>query len=87
MKLNVNDIHKKFGDKEVLKGATFEFEKGKIYGLLGRNGAGSFGFHPVLYDDRSAPHNLFERNEKIKPDFPYSYVRNWKEFTELLGNF
>lgn len=40
MKLNVNDIHKKFGDKEVLKGATFEFEKGKIYGLLGRNGAG-----------------------------------------------
>ena len=47
-------------------------------------GAGSFGFHPVLYDDRSVPHNLLERNEKIKPDFPYSYVRNWKEFTEHL---
>ena len=30
MKLNVNDIHKKFGEKEVLKGATFEFEKGKM---------------------------------------------------------
>lgn len=40
MKLNVNDIYKKFGEKEVLKGASFTFEKGKIYGLLGRNGAG-----------------------------------------------
>ena len=47
-------------------------------------GAGNFGFHPVLYDDRSVPHNLYERNEKIKPDFPYLYVRNWNEFTELL---
>ena len=48
-------------------------------------GAGNFGFYPVLYDDRSVPHNLHERNEKIIPDFPYSYVRNWAEFTELLG--
>ena len=48
-------------------------------------GAGNFGFHPVLYDDRSVPHNLYERNEKIKPEFPYSYVRNWDEFIELLS--
>ena len=40
MELIVTDIQKKFGDKEVLKGASFTFEKGKIYGLLGRNGAG-----------------------------------------------
>lgn len=40
MKLNVIDISKKFGEKDVLKGASFTFEKGKIYGLLGRNGAG-----------------------------------------------
>ena len=40
MKLIVNEIEKKFEEKEVLKGASFTFEKGKIYGLLGRNGAG-----------------------------------------------
>ena len=40
MKLIVNEIEKKFEEKEVLKGASFAFEKGKIYGLLGRNGAG-----------------------------------------------
>lgn len=40
MRLIVNEIEKHFEEKEVLKGASFTFEKGKIYGLLGRNGAG-----------------------------------------------
>lgn len=40
MKLMVDGIEKHFEEKEVLKGASFTFEKGKIYGLLGRNGAG-----------------------------------------------
>ena len=40
MKLVIKDLCKNFEKKEVLKGINFEFEKGKIYGLLGRNGAG-----------------------------------------------
>jgi len=40
MRLELKDIKKNFGDKQVLKGINFIFEKGKIYGLLGRNGAG-----------------------------------------------
>lgn len=40
MKLVLDKVEKAFEKKQVLKGATFEFEKGKIYGLLGRNGAG-----------------------------------------------
>lgn len=40
MKLEVKDIHKSFGEKEVLKGITFSVESGKALGLLGRNGAG-----------------------------------------------
>lgn len=40
MKLELKNIEKNFGDKQVLKGAGFTFEQGKIYGLLGRNGAG-----------------------------------------------
>lgn len=40
MKLEVKDIHKSFGDKEILKGITFSVESGKALGLLGRNGAG-----------------------------------------------
>ncbi len=40
MKLHVTNLEKRFGDKQVLGGATHIFEQGKIYGLLGRNGAG-----------------------------------------------
>lgn len=40
MKLILEDVRKSFQDKEVLKGCSFTFEKGKIYGLLGRNGTG-----------------------------------------------
>jgi len=40
MKLVIENIEKSYGDKEVLKKASYTFEKGKIYGLLGRNGAG-----------------------------------------------
>ncbi len=40
MILQVNDIYKNFGQKEVLKGISFEAEGGKAFGLLGRNGAG-----------------------------------------------
>ena len=40
MRLVVDAIGKSFEEKQVLNGASFQFEKGKIYGLLGRNGAG-----------------------------------------------
>ena len=40
MKLNVISLQKSFDTKPVLTGASYTFEKGKIYGLLGRNGAG-----------------------------------------------
>lgn len=40
MQLILDQISKSFGTKEVLKGASYTFEQGKIYGLLGRNGSG-----------------------------------------------
>ena len=40
MELKLTGIRKHFGEKEVLRGCGFTFQQGKIYGLLGRNGAG-----------------------------------------------
>lgn len=40
MKLTIKDIYKSFGEKNVLKGISFEAESGKSLGILGRNGAG-----------------------------------------------
>ncbi|HEU5121845.1 MAG TPA: ATP-binding cassette domain-containing protein, partial [Candidatus Saccharimonadales bacterium] len=36
----VKDLKKSFGAHEILKGVTFEVEKGTIFALLGSNGAG-----------------------------------------------
>ena len=51
MKLAVKDLEKSFGKKEVLKKFNFEFENGKIYALLGRNGAGKTTFFNILNSD------------------------------------
>lgn len=40
MILELRNINKSFGEKEVLKGVSFTAESGKAFGLLGRNGAG-----------------------------------------------
>ena len=51
MILAVKDLEKSFGKKEVLKKFNFEFENGKIYALLGRNGAGKTTFFNILNSD------------------------------------
>ena len=40
MILELKNIDKSFGEKQVLKGVSFTAESGKAFGLLGRNGAG-----------------------------------------------
>jgi ABC-2 type transport system ATP-binding protein len=36
----VQDLHKSYDDKEVVKGISFEVKKGETFGILGPNGAG-----------------------------------------------
>ena len=50
MKLEVKDIRKTFGDKEVLHGINFAVESGRALGLLGRNGAGKTTTIRILMD-------------------------------------
>ena len=40
MKFVIEHLKKRYEKKEVLQDIDFTFETGKIYGLLGRNGAG-----------------------------------------------
>ena len=50
MKLEVKDITKSFGDKQVLHGISFEVHSGRALGLLGRNGAGKTTTIRILMD-------------------------------------
>ncbi|HBB39967.1 MAG TPA: ABC transporter ATP-binding protein, partial [Proteobacteria bacterium] len=38
--LKVNNLRKRFGGREVVKGVSFAIHRGEIVGLLGPNGAG-----------------------------------------------
>lgn len=54
MRLELKNITKSFGEKEVLKGISFSAESGKAFGLLGRNGAGKTTTIRILMDVFSA---------------------------------
>ncbi len=70
MKLLVNGLSKSYSEKLVLDCLNFTFESGKIYGLLGRNGAGKTTFFNCLNGDVSIDQGkiLLEDNclEKLK---------------------
>lgn len=51
MKLHIEGLSKRYGDNVVLKDINYTFSSGKIYGLIGRNGAGKTTFFNCLNQD------------------------------------
>ena len=50
MRMEIKDLHKQFGETEVLHGISFSVESGKALGLLGRNGAGKTTTIRIIMD-------------------------------------
>lgn len=48
--LQIKDLYKSFNDKAILKGISFEIKKGKIIGLLGKNGSGKTTIIKIIND-------------------------------------
>ncbi|MHC8946591.1 amino acid ABC transporter ATP-binding protein (PAAT family) [Advenella incenata] len=38
--VDVRDVHKKFGENEVLRGVSFEIERGQVVAIIGQSGSG-----------------------------------------------
>ncbi len=88
MKLIIKNLKKSFGKKEVLKDINFTFEKGKIYGLLGRNGAGKTTFFNCLNEDIEIDEGEFylldhQEKKKIEAD-DIGYVLSTPNVPEFL---
>lgn len=77
MKFLVEHLSRRFDKKEVLRDIDFTFESGKIYGLLGRNGAGKTTFFNCLNRDLKADSgNVYleiggQRRELLPEDIGY----------------
>ena len=67
MRFVIDHLSKHFEKKEVLKEITFTFEEGKIYGLLGRNGAGKTTIFNCLNRDIRADGGTFFLDENGTP--------------------
>ena len=88
MKLVIKHLKKSFDKKEVLKDINFEFEKGKIYGLLGRNGAGKTTLFNCINEDLDVDDGEFyivdnNKKEEIKPE-DIGYVLSTPNVPEFL---
>lgn len=89
MKLTIQGLKKAFDKKEVLRGIDFQFRQGKIYGLLGRNGAGKTTFFNCINEDIPVDEGQFlietANGEKRKPEAEdIGYVLSTPNVPEFL---
>ncbi len=74
MKLEINNLSKKYGDKQILNDASFNFEENKIYGLIGRNGVGKTTFFQILNQDIDYNDGFIMLDDKFLKDENVSFV-------------
>lgn len=69
MKLIVKNLSKAFGKKEVLKNASYTFDQGEVYALLGRNGSGKTTLFKLITDSivKDSGEVLLEVDGKTSP--------------------
>ncbi|MDO5036781.1 MAG: ABC transporter ATP-binding protein [Tissierellia bacterium] len=69
MQLILENIHKSFGDNQVLRGASGSFDQGKIYALLGRNGSGKTTLFDLISEKKKKDQGkiYLKEGEKTRP--------------------
>ena len=88
MEFIIEHLSKSFEKKEVLRDIDFTFEEGKIYGLLGRNGAGKTTFFNCVNGDIAADSGTFvlrteTGDRKVQPE-DIGYVLSTPTVPEFL---
>ena len=84
MELKITNLNKSYGEKKVLENVEFTFEEGKIYGLLGRNGAGKTTFFNALNIDIEVDSALFYLDNKPLDTKDIGYVTSTPIVPEFL---
>lgn len=84
MELKITNLNKSYGEKKVLENVEFTFEEGKIYGLLGRNGAGKTTFFNALNSNIEVDSALFYLDNKPLDTKDIGYVTSTPIVPEFL---
>lgn len=91
--ITVKNLSKKFGTKEVLKNIHIQFDKGKVYGIVGENGAGKTtlfrcisGLEDYIGEINSEP-NPIKNHLGLLLTEPFFFPKiTGKEYIQLLCN-
>ena len=93
--IKVNNIHKRFGDLEVLRGVSLEVKEGEIVSIVGASGAGKTTLLQIMGTLLSADSgevviantNVFGLNEKRTAEFRNRHIGFVFQFHNLLPEF
>jgi ABC-2 type transport system ATP-binding protein len=89
----IRNLSKKYGANEVLKNINIEFDKGKVYGIVGENGAGKTTLFRCIADLENYEGEIISNPNLIKNHLgllltePFFFQRiTGKEYIQLLCN-
>ena len=89
----VRNLYKKYGTKEVLKNINIQFDKGKVYGIIGENGAGKTTLFRCMADLEAYNGEIISNPNPIKNHLgllltePFFFQNiTGKEYIQLLCN-
>ncbi|MFW9906818.1 MAG: ABC transporter ATP-binding protein [Candidatus Thorarchaeota archaeon] len=76
--LQIRDLHKNYGDTEVLKGVTLSVDQGEMYALMGPNGSGKTTLTSIIACTNTLTSGTIEV-------FGYDTVKDTKKVKKLIG--
>jgi ATP-binding cassette subfamily F protein uup len=79
--LNLHNVSKSFGDKKILDGFTYEFNKGEKIGIIGKNGVGKSTFLSLLMGEIEPDSGKIIKGDTVS----FGYYSQYQ--TELNNNF
>ena len=91
--ITVRNLSKKYGTNEVLKNVSIEFDKGKVYGIVGENGAGKTSLFRCIAGLENYEGEIISNPNPIKNHLgllltePFFFQKiTGKEYIQLLCN-
>lgn len=91
--ISIRNLSKKYGTNEVLKNINIEFDKGKVYGIVGENGAGKTTLFRCIADLENYEGEIISNPTQLKNHLallltePFFFQKiTGKEYIQLLCN-
>lgn len=89
--ITIENLHKSYGSKKVLNGISLQLEQGKVYGIVGENGAGKTTFFRCLAGMEQFNGNIHSALQPLKNHMGFlqtnpiflSKITGW-EYLKLL---